>query len=120
MTNFVEKYLDVDSLERRGLLGSWLHGIKREDEEECWKYFENFDFNKLSVENRELLIRLTVCIEASFFRRFGKAPKWCEDPRLSLDEAYVDEGSSLIWLLYGPQSMHSHNCFFDPGGLDVL
>jgi hypothetical protein len=118
--NFVAEYLEKDARDKFVLLKSYLHGIKHESVDDCFEYFSEFDFTRLSEENKVELVRLAVYVEHAFASRFGRVPVWCFDKRLVMMPAYLGRGYREAWFFFGNQSCLNHNFFIDPGALEVM
>ena len=94
--------------------------IKAISRDECFEKFSEFDFSFLTAENEIALVKLAVSVGHAFEQRFGTIPTWCFDKRLVLTEPYLGRGYNISWFLFGPQAFYRHNCFFDPGSLEVM
>ena len=118
--SFVNKYIDTPEPDKPALISSWLHQLKLGTENSCWLYFNDFDFSLINDTNKVDIVKLAVSIEHLFRVRGWELPEWSRDSRLVLERAYRGRGYQEAWFIFGPQAMMSHNCFFDPGSLEVM
>ena len=120
MNSFVDEYLRTKEEDHRHFNSSVLHYLKFAPSHKVSVYFNRFNFDCVNDDTRQDLVRLATMVSHAYYTRLGYTPSWANDSRLRLQQPYFGRGWQDEWFFFAPQAMYRHNCFFDPGSLEVM